>query len=779
MEVERLIVTLIDREIGPFGDRLREIGAVDGVLDVDAWWHLGSTVLVTVDAADEDVLDDLEDLPFVASVQHDIIMSRDGIVMEPITVAPNQYEQVTAGLTKYLSYFRDGLRPRIAVPWTSNGFDSAVPVEENRRGAGVYVCVMDSGIVPTNSEFAGRTIIALPRRGLNSLGWHGNACAQIIGGNTLGMAPEVTFIDANCFGDSSSASSSSIIASMGDLADYVANTLTADDLVVLNMSFGGSGGQGVYDGAVDDLQNLGIVCFASSGNSAQDAVTSATTPAFLLKYGAVGATDYYLGRARFSNWGANVFCHGPGLQVPYIGTPTTNGGDDTQVTLISGTSFSGPYVVGCFVTWACGKKAPSSRLGVEFMQKQFLRACGRQNTITDKWGELDVAEALFVQADNSPISSSLVVDSAGLETVLLYGEAADGIGTRQLEVALTYGGTMTDYLLTNNPTLVGGVRDTTVGKFPAAYADHGCRIPGNGQIRIPIPDAWNEAWVSFYAYMETPTGNGIARPAWYFKNVGSPVHPGIGLLADFNEWQWFQNVNSGSTSEGSYSRETTNTPGTNNLVRVDIFIRFEEVGTPANSTFQVYLDGLLSYDRQNFQRYTSGDQDPYEKAFYIGNPATSVSPFTFATISNIRVSSTDTRGKDFMALNLNTVGNYNQFDLDGFNALTDLTDKLLARSQTAGQRVSGTLDFASIPDNGAISEVKLVSVFSVDSAVANPNALAHFVRSGTTDYDQSLVAPTAFREIAVTSLPTNPATASSWALADLNGMEFGLLSGNV
>ena len=214
------------------------------------------------------------------------------------------------------------------------------------------------------------------------------------------------------------------------------------------------------------------------------------------------------------------------------------------------------------------------------------------------------------------------------------------------------------------------------------------------------------------------------------------------------------------------------------LYRFDIFIKFEETDT-LNSTFQMYIDGVLVYDKSDFVRFASASVG-YERALYIGDSVvTTIAAFQGTYLSNIRVSSTDTRGKDFMSLPLDTVGTYNEFDLDGFAALADGTGKLMARSKTAAQRVSGTLDYASIPDNGAISEVKISSVFSVDSAAANPNALAHFIRVGTTNYDQALAEPVNFRDVLLTSLATNPDTAVAWALADLNGMQFGLLSGNI
>jgi len=775
MEVERLIITFADGNPGVFYDRLAEIGAVEGVVDVDSWWSLNRTVLATVEADDEDVVDDLEDLPFVARVQHDRPVSATALQYEPITIAADLKNQTTAGLYKYLAYYREGLRPRISVPWTRNQIDYAVPVNPERQGEGIYVCVMDSGIEPTNSEFGGRTIIALPRRGLDSIGFHGTACAQHIGGNTLGLAPGCTFIDANCFGDSSTTSSSNIVASMGDLADYVNLNLTNGEMVVCNMSFGAIS-EGTFDAPLAEMQGLGIVCFTSAGNDDSD--NSIYHPSSLLRYGTVGATDYWLQRTRFSNWGANVFAHGPGQDMPYIGTLEDASADD-QVTLISGTSFSCPYVVGCFVTWVAGKPSPQNQEEAEFMQKVFLRDMGMENAVTDKPGtsDLDTSQAVFITAENAEIAPSLFVDS-GLEVILDRNAVQNGVAAQYNELLLTYGGTMTDLFVTNNPAILGGTGTTTSGRFPAAFADKATAILCDGSSRtFTIPNDENDVWISFYGRFTNVTDVNRTRPFVWIDHEGATPGPAIGIAADKTLVRGVERVDAGapSSADASYTSLGSILAAANTLNRYDIHIVFEETD-PLNSTFEVYVDNVLMYQKLNQPRNSGAV--PWRKAISIGQ-SHDWRPFEWFYLSNFRISTADTRGKEFMSLSLDAVGNYNQFDLDGFDALVDPNSSKVARSQTAGQRVSGTLDFASIPDNGAISEVKLVSVGAVDSATPNPNALAHFVRSGGTDYDQASVEVTNWRTTILTSMPTNPATAAAWALADLNGMEFGLLSGNV
>lgn len=773
---EKLIVTFTDQERDPFDRRVNEISAIDGIIEVETWNALNGTIILVIDKnLVAPIMNSVRLLPYVASVQRDGVTHLDKIIYEPINVAASQQTQLDTGLLKYIAYHKDGERKTVTPPWAGPEFDYAVPVNLNRRGAGIYVCVMDSGIEPTNSEFTGRTIIELPRRGLNSIGFHGTACAQYIGGNTFGLASDCVFIDANCFGNSGSTSNSNIVASMGDLADYVETNLTNGEIVVANMSFSGTTA-GTYDGPLRELMNLGVFCFASSGNNASDNI--GIYPSSLLKWGAVGATDYYLNRARFSNWGENVILHGLGRLLPFKGT-LEDASNDGVITFISGTSFSCPYVVGCFVTWIADKKAPSSLEGVELLQKQFIRTQCRKNYVTDRLNRLNTDEAVFAFADNSDFNSSIIIDGQGLETILCYKDPANGIGVKQTEIALTYGGEMTDYIITNNPTTFGGDFSTVAGHFPDTYAGHCIRFPVGQGTRIMLPENENELWISFYLRSGDPSNNFGYIPAFHFSSDNFRF-PAIGIYVRGNSIAWFRQTDGNSNNSNNWALANTNALPANTLSRMDIFIRFEEPGQPLHSTVQFYINGVLSYELDAAPRYDVDMGAGYDRAFYLGNPGASVPAFDdFFSISNVRVSTTDTRGKDFASYFLNAVGTYNEFDLDGFDALTDTTDTKLARTQVAGQRLSGTLDFASITDPSVITEVKLITPFLVDSEFADPNAIGHFIRVGTTDYDAALFSPDTTRDILLTSFSNNPDTNAAWNLAEIENMQFGLRSGNV
>jgi hypothetical protein len=732
-------------------------------------------VIVTVHEDNEDVIDELSDLPFVKSVHYDTIVTQDAIVWEDINIAASKREQFTTGLVKYLSYYREGLRSRI-VPWTDNGFDYAVPVETQRDGTGIYVCIMDSGIEPTQSEFTDRTIIALPRRGLNSIGPHGTACAQHVGGNTFGLAPGCTFIDANCFGNSGTTATSNIIASMGDLADYVAANLVNGEIVVNNMSFGGTSDE--FTSALDEMQSLGIIQFGSSGNGSE-IVTGNSFPAHNLPYGAVGALDYNLQRSWFSNWGPNVFCHHIGQWIPFKGRwddPT----DESVTILISGTSFSCPFTVGCFVTWVAGKKAPTNKAECEFLQKLFIAERGLGGYIKDQYGQLDLSKAVFITADNSTPTETLYADSPGLSASILYNDRGLKLGAKGLAPYITYGGVMTDYLLSNSPGEFAGTKMLTAGRFPADYADHGIFMADGQTTQIPT-FGLNEYWLSCYIYVPTIR---VTSSDWFALYLAGADNIGAcyGWMMNFGRMEGFYALNGNTPNLSNNTNIIELTIQENILVRLDIFVRKQEALEPRNSTIKIYINGVLVHDRENFQRFTINNLDrQYADYWMLDLSSFPIENATDngVTISNIRVSSTSTLDKDFYQIPLTALGEYDEFGGAGRDGIIDPTAFKVLTSTVAGQRVSAIVDHAAIPDNGVISEVKLVSKAGTDSATPDPNAIAHFVRSGVTNYDQALQEITSYQDSVLTTLETNPATGVAWVLADFNGLEFGLLSGNV
>ena len=113
-------------------------------------------------------------------------------------------------------------------------------------GAGVYVYVLDTGVLATHTEFAGRvapgwTAIA-DGYGTSDCHGHGTHVSGIVGGTTYGVANKATIVPVRAFDCTGSGAWSNVIAGL----DYVAGD-TARRPAVANLSLGGAASQSVDD----------------------------------------------------------------------------------------------------------------------------------------------------------------------------------------------------------------------------------------------------------------------------------------------------------------------------------------------------------------------------------------------------------------------------------------------------------------------------------------------------------------------------------------------------
>lgn len=104
---------------------------------------------------------------------------------------------------------------------------------------------------------------------------------------------------------------------------------------VLNVSYS-MGFSGTLDGAFQNTRNLGVVHFASTGNSGAGTIAYPASSAFVL---GIGSVDQSGGKSSFSQFGTDISHMAPGS-----GIRTTNRGGGYSTA--SGTSFSAPYAAG-------------------------------------------------------------------------------------------------------------------------------------------------------------------------------------------------------------------------------------------------------------------------------------------------------------------------------------------------------------------------------------------------------------------------------------------------
>lgn len=215
---------------------------------------------------------------------------------------------------------------------------SALPLTNSytylKDGTGVYAYIIDTGVLGTHTDFAGRMKpgYSAVGGGTKDCNGHGTHVAGTVGGTVYGVAKKAWIVPVRVLGCSGSGSTSGVIAGM----DWV----TANKVIpaVANMSLGG-GASSAMDDAVQRMINAGVVVVVAAGNSSADACLS--SPARAPNAITVGATTSSDARPNFSNFGSCVDIFAPGVNITSVWSKST-----TSINTISGTSMASPHVAG-------------------------------------------------------------------------------------------------------------------------------------------------------------------------------------------------------------------------------------------------------------------------------------------------------------------------------------------------------------------------------------------------------------------------------------------------
>jgi subtilisin family serine protease len=211
----------------------------------------------------------------------------------------------------------------------------------NQTGQGVHMYVIDTGVLGSHNEFAGRmgngyTAIA-DGRGTTDCNGHGTHVAGTTGGTTYGVAKQVTIHPVRVLSCSGSGSNSGVIAGV----DWV----TANHVkpAVANMSLGG-GASSALDSAVQNSIAAGVSYAVAAGNDNANACNY--SPARAANAVTVGSTTSTDARSSFSNYGSCLDVFAPGSSITsawYTSSTATN--------TISGTSMASPHVAGALALY--------------------------------------------------------------------------------------------------------------------------------------------------------------------------------------------------------------------------------------------------------------------------------------------------------------------------------------------------------------------------------------------------------------------------------------------
>lgn len=323
---------------------------------------------------------------------------------------------------------------------------------------------------------------------------------------------------------------------------------------------------------------------------------------------------------------------------------------------------------------------------------------------------------------------------------------------------------MTDFIITNDPSVIGGTKDETAGRFDATYSKHGTAYPIRYSFTHPLPPGEDDLWLQFGHWRQIDTH--------YYHDTTAHIIP----FADGNPWVRWQAVDGIMAVEvydGSGGAMTSYTVPNNDETFETWDWHIVRNDGSNNATFAFYINGV-----QQMTHTGPIGSDVIADRFTLGATGDLFGEADVMVFSNMRLSNVSTLDTRFCSLLVSTVGTYDEFGGGGFAALMDYDAATVATSDAAGQRVSGTINFADVP-TGTIASVSVASRSRAEGPSVNPNTLAHFIRDNATNYDQAPVTPGAGYAAIVTEMAINPDTGVAWLPGDLDGMEFGLLSSQV
>jgi len=251
-------------------------------------------------------------------------------------------------------------------------------VTPEEGGAGVKAYIIDTGILTTHTQFAGRAVEGrnfIPNESPVDLNGHGTHVAGTVGGITYGIARKCTLVAVKCLDRNGSGTLAGVI----DAVNWVASERRRESNVpcTANLSLGASYSLAVNN-ACDALVEAGCFVAVAAGNSNRDACQY--SPASAPRCTSVAASDSSDIRAYFSNFGKCTDLFAPGVNVlsSYIGSTTATA-------TLSGTSMAAPHVCGVATNYL-GLYPTATPQQVE----TWLTTRGVRNVITDDAGSPNI-----------------------------------------------------------------------------------------------------------------------------------------------------------------------------------------------------------------------------------------------------------------------------------------------------------------------------------------------------------------------------------------------------
>ena len=297
-------------------------------------------------------------------------------------------------------------------------------------GTGVSAYVVDTGVLASHAEFAGRitagwTAVA-DGRGSGDCNGHGTHVAGTVAGTTYGVAKGATVVPVRVLDCNGSGYNSDVVAGL----DWIVANHAAGTPAVVNMSLGGAASAAV-DAALQSVINDGVAAFAAAGNSAVDACGS--SPARVPAAVTVAASDSADRQAGFSNYGSCVDLYAPG-----VGITSASYSSATASASMSGTSMATPHAAGAgAVLLAQNPALTPAQVAAALVSNSTAgvvigAAAGTPNRLLYSAGTAPVATAPAAPAPTvtakAPAANAMAVP-AGTNVSATFSTAVQGVGT--------------------------------------------------------------------------------------------------------------------------------------------------------------------------------------------------------------------------------------------------------------------------------------------------------------------------------------------------------------
>ena len=212
--------------------------------------------------------------------------------------------------------------------------DGAYNLSATGNGANIYI--LDTGINPNHTEFAGRVgnVITTSGGSATDCQGHGTHVASIAAGASYGVAPGATIHSIKISGSCTNTAKTS---DMLEAFEWVANNGAPNSVVNLSFSFSSSSATSV----MGNMTMQGHVVVTSAGNDNADACTHSGSKYKSRSSFMIGSTTSSDARSSFSNYGScvDLFAPGSSITAAYYGS-------NTGLTTMNGTSMASPMVAG-------------------------------------------------------------------------------------------------------------------------------------------------------------------------------------------------------------------------------------------------------------------------------------------------------------------------------------------------------------------------------------------------------------------------------------------------